>query len=169
MFHIIVADQKVLRVFEQGDADGALRELTVLRNPEAVAHERDLVADRPGRVASSASGSRQTYTPRVSARDIALQRWLKLASRQAATLLAARRSEGCVLAAAPRLLGELRATLPSTMTRRAIVELPRDLAKAPVRDVQRRAQASVQELRTARARVRSGTARSSQPGAGARA
>jgi Protein required for attachment to host cells len=69
MFHVVIADRKQLRVLEETTAQGPLRELAVLHNPDKSTHERDLVSDRSGRTASSASGARQEYGRRVSARQ----------------------------------------------------------------------------------------------------
>ena len=72
MFHVIVADAKTVRVFESEAENRGLGELAVFHNPDAKAHERDLVADRPGRIASSANKARQAYAPKASARQYAL-------------------------------------------------------------------------------------------------
>jgi hypothetical protein len=165
MFHIVIVDGKRVRVLEETAPEGRLHELAVLNNPEASGHERDLVADRPGRTASSASGARQAYVPRVSARRLALERWMNLAAKQLSGLLTSRRSDGYLLVATPRLLSLVRAAAPARTARLAYAELSRDLAKLPPRELRRRVQPGLQELRRLRARARAGTAR----GAGAEA
>jgi hypothetical protein len=159
MFHIIVVDRKQLRVLEESASGGRLHELAVLNNPDASAHERDLVSDRPGRTANSASGVRGAYAPRASARQLALERWLKLAARQMYALLTARRSAGYLLVAAPRLLHLLRAAKPARTARLASAELSRDLAKLPAEELRRRVQPGLQGLRRLRARAEAAATR----------
>jgi protein required for attachment to host cells len=158
MFHVIVADAKTVRVFESEAENRGLGELAVFHNPDAKAHERDLVADRPGRIASSANKARQAYAPKASARQYALERWLKLIGAQLRSLLAARRSEGVALVAAPRLLAQLRDALPARVSDLPRVELSRDLAKQPLASLERRTQPTLRELRRLRALSRSGAA-----------
>ncbi|HEX2492551.1 MAG TPA: host attachment protein [Steroidobacter sp.] len=159
MFHVIVADAKTVHVFESGADDAGLRKLAAFHNPDAKAHERDLVTDRPGRTASSANKARQAYEPNVTARQHALQRWLKLIGGQLQRLLAARRSEGCVLIAGPRLLAQLRSSLPAKLSALNRVELQRDLATQPAAALERRVQPALRELRRRRALNRPGAAR----------
>jgi protein required for attachment to host cells len=158
MFHVIVADAQTVRVFESEAENRGLEELAVFHNPDAKAHERDLVADRPGRTASSANKARQAYEPKGSARQYALQRWLKLIGAQLRSLLAARRTEGVALIAAPRLLAQLHGALPPRVTDLPRVELSRDFAKQPLASLERRAQPMLRELRRLRALSRSGAA-----------
>lgn len=128
MLYVVVADNKTVRVLRGGE-DQPLAELIVFYNAEALPHERDLIADRPGRTASSAGKARQAYEPRVSAKRIALERWLKLVGAQLQSLLAAQRADALVLVAAPRLLAQLRDSLPAKVRASIQAELPRDLAK----------------------------------------
>lgn len=169
MFHLIVADSKSLRVLEFDGERERLDELAVFHNPDARAHERDLVADRPGRTASSASGARQAYEPKSSARRHALERWLKLVGSQLRTLLTGRRSEGVVLIGAPRMISLMRARLPARVEALPRVELSRDLAKLPIGELTRRVQPAIRELRRLHARTRPGMPRAGRPAAPASA
>lgn len=137
MIHALVADRRSIRVFEASRA-GAPWEVAVLRNPDAGPHERDLVSDRPGRVINSASGGHQAYAPKVSARDHALQVWLKQVGPSIRALIDSRQGDGVVLVAAPRMLAALRTSLPASVRKRVAQELPLDLAKSRVADLKKR-------------------------------
>lgn len=56
-------DSHVVRVLRY-EPKGALEELAVACNSDARMHERELAADRSGRVINSAAGIHQAYAPR---------------------------------------------------------------------------------------------------------
>jgi protein required for attachment to host cells len=95
----------------------------------------------------------------VSAREHALERWL---NAQLRSLLAARRSEGMLLVAGPRLLAQLRTRLLARVEALPRVELARDLVKHPAAVLEKRAQSALLELQRAVARKRPGAARASR-------
>jgi protein required for attachment to host cells len=137
MLHLIVADSKVARILGV-DFDGALIEMTQLVNESAVAHERDLVTDRPGRMIAPGSGARVSLAPKTSARATSLQRWLKSVAAQLRAFVASSSSEGLVLVASPRLLALLRSVLPAEVKKQVLLEIPRDLAKQSLTSIQKR-------------------------------
>jgi protein required for attachment to host cells len=138
MIHALVADARSIRVFEASGRSGAPAEVAVLRNPDAGPHERDLVSDRPGRVINRASGAHQAYEPRVSAKQHALQTWLKHIGPSLRELIDSRRSDALVLVASPRMLANLRSTLPASVRKLVTRELPLDLTHASAADLNRR-------------------------------
>lgn len=77
MIHALVADTRSIRIFAAADRAGAPWEVAVLRNAAAGRHERDLISDRPGRVINGASGRHQAYERKTSAKQHAMQVWLK--------------------------------------------------------------------------------------------
>lgn len=145
MFHVIVADSHAVRVFETNSSGAALEELVVFHNRSANQHERDLVTARPGRVINRAAGIRQSFEPKVSAKQYLTLRWLKVTSLQLQAFLAARGSEAVILVAAPRLLAELRRHLPGGVRALIRAELARDLMHQPIIALQKRLQPSVRE------------------------
>jgi protein required for attachment to host cells len=138
MIHALVADRRSIRVFEGSGRAGTPWEVAVLRNPAAGRHERDLISDRPGRVVNRASGARQAYEPKASARQHALQVWLKQIGPSIRELIDSRAGDGVILVAAPRMLANLRSSLPPSIRRRVAGEMPLDLAHASVASLKKR-------------------------------
>jgi protein required for attachment to host cells len=163
MLHVLVADSKIVRVFESEADETVLRELATFHNVDAAAHERDLTADRPGSALNTAAGVHQSYEPKLSAWRHTLQRWIKMLGPQLQALLAAQRSEGVVLVAAPRLLPLLRASLPPKTRALIGAELPRDLAKQPIDVLSKRLQPSLREVRRSNAVQRPHVMRYTRP------
>jgi protein required for attachment to host cells len=131
MFHVLIAGNETVRVYETSPTGGALHELAVFHNQVAHQHERDLVASRPGRVVNRAAGIRQAYDPKVTEKQHQTQRWLKLVGVQLQLLLARARSDALILVASPRMLAELRRHLPVRVRALIHAELARDLAHLP--------------------------------------
>jgi protein required for attachment to host cells len=127
MIYIALIDSRRLRILRE-DPDGVLIEQQTTEDREAVAHERDLRADRAGRVVNAAAGARVALTPKTSSRSIALQRWLKSIGMQLLELIGSA-NDGIVLVASARLLGLLRVNLPVEVRRAVLAEVPRDLVK----------------------------------------
>jgi protein required for attachment to host cells len=138
MIHALVADTRSIRVFEASHRAAAPWEVAVLRNPHTGRHERDLVSDRPGRVVNAASGGRQAYEPRVSARDHAMQVWLKQVGPSLRELIDSRQGDAVVLVAAPRMLASLRKSLPAGIRKRIARELAVDLTKSGAATLKKR-------------------------------
>lgn len=128
MLHVVVVDQKHLCVLRV-DPDGALIVVHATDDPNAAEHERDLRADRPGRMANTATHSRVSLEPKSSARSVSLHRWLKSIGMSLRSMLADGHSDGIVLVASARLLGLLRVAIPLEIRRKVLVEVPRDLGK----------------------------------------
>jgi protein required for attachment to host cells len=131
MIHVLVADSRTIRVFEAGPQGDRLDELVAFRNPLAGRHERDLEADRPGRVIGGTSGVHHSYEPSVGAREHARRRWLRSLGPSLQAFLAARGNTGLVLVAAPRTLAQLHVNLPASVRNRIKAELSRDLGGQP--------------------------------------
>lgn len=137
MIHALVADTRSIRVFEVSDR-AAPWEVAVLRNPAAGRHERDLVSDRPGRVINGASGGHQAYEPKASAMQHATQVWLKQVGPSIRELIESRHGDGVVLVAAPRMLVNLRRSLPASIRKRVAGEMRLDLAHQSVANLKKR-------------------------------
>ena len=138
MIHALVADARSIRVFEASQAAAAPAEVAVLRNPDAGRHERDLVSDRPGRVINRAAGRHQAYEPKSSPMQHAMQVWLKEIGPSLRELIDSRHGDGVVLVAAPRMLANLRKSLPPTVRKRVKGEIGLDLARASVASLKKR-------------------------------
>lgn len=140
MIHALVADTRTIRVFEGSPPAKALTEIAVFHNEAAGRHERDLVSDRPGRVVNGASGMHQAYEARTRPTQHAMETWLKAIGSSLQDLLKDRSSDCLVLVAAPRMLAQLRKSLPASVRKRVADELPLDLAQQPLADLKKRLQ-----------------------------
>lgn len=137
MLHVVLIDSKRLRVLRD-DPDGALVEVLAAEDSQAVPHERDLRADRPGRTINAAAGSHVAFSSRHTARSLSLQGWLKATGVTLRDLIAGGQCSGIVMVASSRLLGLLRVTLPIEVRRQVLVEVARDLAKQSPATLQKR-------------------------------
>ena len=152
MIHALVADARAIRVFEADSSVRSLTEIAVFHNEAAHGHERDLVSDRPGRTINGASHMHQAYEPRTSATGHALEVWLKTVGIAVRELLQSRESELLVLVAAPRLLAQLRKSLPPAVRKAVAEEIALDLVHQPALALEARLRPA---LRTAvRSRLR---------------
>lgn len=156
MLHVVVADKKHLCILRV-DPDGALIVVHASEDPNAVEHERDLRADRPGRVFNAAARTRVSLAQKSSARALAVQRWLKSIGLTLRSMLANGHSDGIILVASARLLGPLRVAIPLEVRRKVLVEVARDLGKHSPASLWKHLQPA---LREAQARLRRRTARS---------
>jgi len=138
MIHALVADTRSIRVFEASNLAAAPAEVAVLRNPDAGRHERDLVSDRPGRVINRAAGRHQAYEPKSSPMQHAMQVWLKQVGPSLFELIDSRQSDAVVLVAAPRMLANLRKSLPATLRKRVKGEMQVDLTHASAASLKKR-------------------------------
>lgn len=138
MIHALVADRRSIRVFEASQAAAAPAEVAVLRNPDAGRHERDLISDRPGRVVNGAAGRRQAFEPKSSPMQHAMEVWLKQIGPSLRELIDSRHSDAVVLVAAPRMLANLRKSLPATVRKRVKGQIGLDLARANVASLKKR-------------------------------
>ena len=145
MIHVLVADQKRLRVFESGVNAAVLNELAVFQNRGAMLHERDLISDRPGRVMNGSANIRHAYEPKTSAKQMTLERWMRAIGEPLQDLLVSHNCKAVVLVATPRLLAELRNRLPAAVRALIRAQLPRDLVKLPANQLKKRVRDSIAE------------------------
>lgn len=90
-------------------------------------------SDRPGRGSAGPGLSRHAFDPHETERD---QERARFAAHVVAALEdRAASADRIVIAAAPRMLGELRARLPPALAARVVAELDKDLVKVPAADL----------------------------------
>jgi hypothetical protein len=125
--------------------------MVVSCNSEARLHERELVADRRGRMINSAAGIHQAYAPAVDPAESSLRRWLRQVVRDELRSLISGPRNGVFLVATGRVLSQLRAELAHGGLPPILGELPRNFGRRSVAELQRRLlpamQESVRELR----------------------
>lgn len=146
MIHVLICDAKTARLF-QATPDRKLEEIADFRNYGLKTHERDLVSDRPGRIANPAAHVRQAYEASTSSRQHATQRWLKNLEPTLQSLLAVHNAEALVLVATPRMLSRLKQCCAEAFQGLSIVEVPRDLARLHPSVLAKRLPAAILEAR----------------------
>ncbi|MGB0629839.1 MAG: host attachment protein [Alphaproteobacteria bacterium] len=124
---ILVADAAHARIFENLGPGKALRELPAEQIDQETPLTRELGSDRPGRTHDSTGTARHA---KVNKAD-----WHEQAKAEFAKVLADRLNAACqnksfdrlILAAAPRILGQLRGLLSPKVTSLVAAELNKDL------------------------------------------
>jgi protein required for attachment to host cells len=114
---VVVADQSEARFYDTGSLHAPLQLAGTLTDPKAHLHERDLVADRPGRVFDARKHEAASFARQIVAA-------LEVAIRQ-------RHVDRIVLMAAPGFLGLLRAELPHSVQKAVVAEVHKDLVHQP--------------------------------------
>ena len=126
---VVVAESSRARIFVLEGLQSPLREVEDLVNPEARAHERDLISDRQGRTIDSSGGRRHAKQPEVSPKE---QRVIDFA-RSVAERVEQGRTQGVfkrlILVAAPEFLGLLRANLGDAARQCIMREIHKNLVR----------------------------------------
>lgn len=128
---VVVADAATCRIYATDEWMGDYTLLAERANERAHLDVADIQSDRRGATRAGPGLERSALDPRHDPRDLERQKW----AREIADHLDRARGEGqwerIVVAAPPRLLGQLRAEL-SEATRRALVaSIDKDLVKTP--------------------------------------
>ena len=135
---IALASEQQLRLFVNEGVGKGLVELDDLAReafPDLESHSH--YADRPGRGAGAGGVGRHGFEPHETERAQIRDRF---AFYVAGVIDKAFTREGCdrlVIAAAPKMLGELRADLPEALHDKVVAELDKDLVKIPLQDLGR--------------------------------
>lgn len=132
---VVVCDGRKAILFEnEGDA-----EFPTFNVREVLEHEvlpnRDLNADRPGRVQESATPTRSAIEP-VDHHDLDEKAFLAEVSKRLDELLSARQLLHLIVVAPPRALGALRKTYSPALRAAIRSEVDQDLVKMPVGEIQ---------------------------------
>jgi protein required for attachment to host cells len=131
----VVADGGRARVLQpKADLPGydTVLELESGARPRS-AHE--LGSDRPGRTGESASTTRHAIEPRTDPHEAAKREFAEELAEVLADAVARHLCDALVLVAPPRFLGELRSSLPPKARKAIARELPKDLTKVPLAEL----------------------------------
>lgn len=131
---IALANEQRLRLLMNEGRGQGLVELAD-RGREEFPEVETEYADRPGRGMGAGGVGRHGFQPHESEREQIRDRF---AARLAEEIAAAFDKEGAdklVIAAAPRMLGELREELPETLRAQITAELDKDLLKVPLAEL----------------------------------
>jgi len=129
---VVIADGDKARIFQHDGPGKGLQALQDLNQDQAHLRARDIMADRPGRVASSqGNGSRAAVDYKT---DPVATRERQFLAHLADTLeekRAAKAFDRLVIVAPPIALGELRPALTDAVRSTIEAELAKDLTKTP--------------------------------------
>jgi len=151
MYHIVVVDSHVVRIYRTRGPGLLFEQVREIANPDMSRHERDLVSARPGRVLNRAAGVHQTLTV-SSERRRRTEAWLKSVGRTVVTPLVVSDSDGLLLVAAPRATESILAGMRKSAKERLATHRC-NLAGQPIAALQRRLQVALQVLARQHAKV----------------
>jgi protein required for attachment to host cells len=134
---IVVASRDEVRIFERkGKKDLTL--VTDIGNPEGKLRPRDLVSDKAGTSSDNRMRRRLAYSTEQSPKERSLINFYEEISDQIDLALNKQKFDRLILIAEPRLLGILRAILPSSVHGVIIQEIHKDLAFATEEQIMER-------------------------------
>lgn len=124
---VVVADSARARIFGTNARRGELTELEAMYHPESRMRDRDLKADRPGRLYSM-QGEFRTTAEQTPARRLEADRFAQNIAEYLDKNYYERKFERLVLVAAPGFLGMLRSRLSDRLRKAMANELDKDLS-----------------------------------------
>jgi protein required for attachment to host cells len=124
---ILVANQAEARIYSADRVPRNLLLVETLIHEEGADHARDLTSDAPGRVHDRMGSARHSMEPDTGVKEEGRRRFVK----KMVTRLESAHFRGdydrLVLLAAPAVLGVIRKTLTSNLTKAVIKEIPKDV------------------------------------------
>jgi len=126
---VVVAESSRARIFEMDGLQSPLRELDDLVNPDARAHERDLISDRQGRTFDSRGQGRHAKQPAASQKE---HRSASFARELAVRMEKGRvlgEFENLIIIAAPEFLGTLRKCLSEATKQQIKREIHKNIVR----------------------------------------
>ncbi|MDX5360537.1 MAG: host attachment family protein [Alphaproteobacteria bacterium] len=134
---VLVSDGGRARVFENDGPDRGLTELTDLAREADLEPSRDIMADRQGRTFDSAGPGRHAMERPTDPRELEEERFLDETLEIVAGHARKGRFDRLIIAAPPRALGHVRKELPRELSERLHADLPKDLTKASIVEIQK--------------------------------
>lgn len=110
---VLVADASRARLYQGTEGSPKLSLIEEFEHPESRAKAKDLMADKPGRTFSSGgmTEARSAKEYRTDPKEVEAEKFARELSHRLATLWEAHTFEDLVIAAPPKFLGLLRASL----------------------------------------------------------
>lgn len=129
---VVLAAEKAARFYRNAGVGKGLSDAGAIA-AEDFADADAAWSDKPGRSTGGPGMAPHAFDPHHTERDLERARF-------AAHVVAAMAERGAeadriVIAAAPRMLGELRARLPAALARKVTAEIDKDLVKVPPQDL----------------------------------
>ncbi len=133
---VVVADEYRARFLRNRDGKKFLVEEEDLVNPEARAHERDLIADKPGRSFDRVGGGRHSMEQETDAKKQDAEAFAREITQKIEKERNERKFERLVLVAAPAFLGMLRDKLTDECEKLVWKSFDKDLTKAGISQIE---------------------------------
>jgi len=133
---ILVANQAEAQIYSSDRLPGNLQLVDVLENREGAAHARDLVSDAPGRAFDSSGAGRHAMEPNTGVKVEQRRRFVKEMVERLQTTQSKGSFDQLVLLAAPAVLGVIRKTLSTDLTKMVVKEIPKDVIGQGVDKIQ---------------------------------
>ena len=132
---ILVADAARARIFSAKGPGKDLQPVEQLISPEARLHERDIDADRPGRVFDSFGKGRHATGTSTSPKEQEALRFAHEVVNHIEQGRIANRFDRLILVAEPHFLGLLRKAIKPALKQTITAEINKDLSKATDREI----------------------------------
>ncbi len=132
---VLASEAEAKFLVNEGPGKG-LREHSGLRADDFPDTDQEFT-DQPGRQTAAPGMGSHSYTARETVQDARRTTFAGLILEATEEARAATGSERIVLAASPKLLGELRARMPERLAKAVTAQLPKDLVKVPLIDLAR--------------------------------
>ena len=124
---ILVANQAEAQIYSAERIPGNLVLVDTLTHEEGAAHARDLTSDAPGRVHDRMGSTRHRMEPDTGVKEEGRRRFVKEMVVRLESAHFRGDYDRLVLLAAPAVLGVIRKTLSSKLTKAVIKEIPKDV------------------------------------------
>lgn len=127
----VVANRSQCKLYEGGRSPNSIRLIKEISNPEGRLQDREIDADKPGRVMAEGSPNRGTFDREVSATEKVAERFAKKIGDRLNKAEATNEMDALVLIVESKFLGLIRAALDA-QTRACICgEFTKDLIPLP--------------------------------------
>lgn len=136
MIWILVANQSEAQIYSSKRLPGNISLVDVLENKEGATPARELVSDAPGRAFDSVGKGRHAMVPSTDAKVEQRRRFVKEIVERLQSEHLKGGFDSLVILAAPAVLGVLRKTLTTDLTKSVIKEIPKDMIGQGVDKIQ---------------------------------
>lgn len=131
---VLLASEAEARILQNAGPGKGLEELAVLRAKDFPDTDRGF-SDGAGRQSAAPGIARHGFAPRETAREARRTTFAAITIEALAQLWHRGGHDRIVIAAAPKLLGELRARMPAELAGAITADLPKDLVKVDLRSL----------------------------------
>lgn len=131
---VLVANEGEARVLENTGTGRGLAEICAMRADDFPELALD-ISEAPGRQNAAPGQGGHALDPRETEREARRTGFSRLVIEALEQVWRKKRHDRIIVAAAPRLLGELRQRMPKDVAAAVVADLPKDLVKITVRDL----------------------------------